>query len=254
VCGRASGRAPFTATARVVVGADGRGSRVAACVDPVVTRRGTAASGFVFGYWRGVATEGYEWCFRPGSSAGLIPTNDGQTCVFAGIPADRFTAVFQPDLEAGLRRVLHRTNRQIAERVEAGTQVGRIRGFPGIRGWLRRPHGAGWALVGDAGYYKDPTTAHGMTDAFRDAELLARALDRCLSGADHWGAALTDYEALRDRLSIPLFDATDAIATFRWDLDEVQQHHLSMSAAIDDEVEALAPLAPLAASAEPPAA
>jgi menaquinone-9 beta-reductase len=244
VCGRGSGRTPFAATARVVVGADGRGSRVAACVDPFVTRRGSAASGFVFGYWQGVEAEGYEWCFRPGTSAGLIPTNDGQTCVFAGVPADRFTTVIQPDLEAGLRRVLHRTNPRIAERVEAGTQVGRIRGFPGIRGWLRRPHGAGWALVGDAGYYKDPTTAHGMTDAFRDAELLARALDRCLSGTERWSAALADYEALRDQLSIPLFEATDAIAAFRWDLDEVQQHHLTMSAAIDDEVETLALLAP----------
>lgn len=254
VCGRGPGRAPFTATARVVVGADGRGSRVAACVDPVVTRRGEAASGFAFGYWRGVEAEGYEWCFRPGTSAGLIPTNGGQTCVFAGIPGDRFSAVFRPDLEAGLRRVLHRTNPRVADRVDAGEQVGHVRGFAGIRGWLRRPYGAGWALVGDAGYYKDPTTAHGMTDAFRDAELLARALDRSLSGTASWGVALADYETLRDRLSIPLFDATDAIASFRWDLGEVQRHHLTMSAAIDAEVEALSALAPLTNSVEPPAA
>lgn len=245
VCGRRSGHGPFTAAARVVVGADGRGSRVAACVDPVVTRRGTAASGFSFGYWRGVEAEGYEWCFRPGTSSGIIPTNDGQVCVFAGVPASRFAALFQRDLQAGLRRVLQRTNPRVAERVGAGEQVGRIRGFPGIRGWLRRPYGDGWALVGDAGYYKDPTTAHGMTDALRDAELLARALDRSLGGAEPWGAALAEFELLRDRLSIPLFDATDAIAAFRWDLHEVQQHHLTMSAAIDAEVKTLAALAPL---------
>ena len=38
--------------------------------------------------------------------------------------------------------------------------------------------GPGWALVGDAGYWKDPISAHGLTDALRDAELLARAVAR----------------------------------------------------------------------------
>ena len=42
------------------------------------------------------------------------------------------------------------------------------------------PAGPGWALVGDAGYHKDPITAQGMLDAFRDAELLADAVDRGL--------------------------------------------------------------------------
>lgn len=52
---------------------------------------------------------------------------------------------------------------------------GRLWAFAGRRGFLRRPHGPGWALVGDAAYFKDPLTAHGITDAFRDAELLAAA-------------------------------------------------------------------------------
>ena len=32
---------------------------------------------------------------------------------------------------------------------------------------LRRPWGPGWALVGDAGYFKDPISTHGITDALR---------------------------------------------------------------------------------------
>ena len=42
--------------------------------------------------------------------------------------------------------------------------------------------GPGWALVGDAGYHRDPITGHGMTDAFRDAELLADAATACSPG------------------------------------------------------------------------
>ena len=40
---------------------------------------------------------------------------------------------------------------------------------------MRQAFGPGWALVGDAGYFKDPLTAHGISDALRDAELLANA-------------------------------------------------------------------------------
>jgi flavin-dependent dehydrogenase len=207
-----------------------------------VTRRGTGASAFVFGYWTGVETEGYEWCFRPGTTAGLIPTDDGKVCVFAGTASRRFAAEFRADLATGLHDVLARTSPAVAERVAAGTPAERVRGFPGMPGWLRRPWGPGWALVGDAGYFKDPTTAHGITDAFRDAELLARALDRSLTGAAPEAVALADYEQVRDRLSLPLFDATDAIARFDWDLCEVQQLHLAMSEAMDAEVAALSDL------------
>jgi flavin-dependent dehydrogenase len=60
--------------------------------------------------------------------------------------------------------------------VEGANLSGRLRAFAGAPGFMRRPFGPGWALVGDAGYFKDPLTAHGITDALRDAELLARAV------------------------------------------------------------------------------
>ena len=74
--------------------------------------------------------------------------------------------------------------------------VGRLRGFAGVPGHLRQSHGPGWALVGDAGYFKDPLTAHGITDALRDAELLARAILDGRAGALEayqvmWGEILT---------------------------------------------------------------
>jgi 2-polyprenyl-6-methoxyphenol hydroxylase-like FAD-dependent oxidoreductase len=41
-----------------------------------------------------------------------------------------------------------------------------------------RPTEPGWALAGDVGYDRDLLTAQGISDAFRDAELLADALCR----------------------------------------------------------------------------
>ncbi|MFL5285929.1 MAG: NAD(P)/FAD-dependent oxidoreductase [Rhodopila sp.] len=93
--------------------------------------------------------------------------------------------------------------------------------------FLRQASGPGWALVGDAGYFKDPLTAHGITDALRDAELLVDTVVR---------GDLTEYTAIRDRLSLPLFTATDAIASFDWSLDEVKTLHHALNQAMKDEV------------------
>ena len=228
--------------AGVTVGADGRRSRVAAAVEPTVTRRGATASAFVYGYWAGIEADGYEWCYRPGRTAGLIPTNAGRTCVFAGVPRQRFAAELRHDLEGGLHRVLAETTPSVAARVAAGRRCGRLMAYPGTPGWLRRPWGPGWALVGDAGYFKDPTTAHGITDALRDAQLLADALHSALTGELAGHEALGHYERIRDELSTPVFDATEAVAGFGWSLEEVQQLHLTISDAMQREVDVLSGL------------
>ena len=94
---------------------------------------------------------------------------------------------------------------------------------------MKQCYGAGWALVGDAAYFKDPLTAHGITDALRDAELLARAV---LDGGPQ---ALAGYQQARDMLSRPLFDVTDSIASFRWSLDDVKALHSTLSASMRAE-------------------
>jgi menaquinone-9 beta-reductase len=86
--------------------------------------------------------------------------------------------------------------------------------------------------------HKDPLTAHGITDALRDAELLAAAAVR---GTE---AAFADYAATRDALSLPLFEATDAIASFDWDLEEVKRLHQALNKAMKPEVEHLLSLGP----------
>jgi flavin-dependent dehydrogenase len=232
--------------ARVTIGADGRRSRLAAEVQPAVTRTSSATSAFAYAYLCGVDTDAYEWCYEHGVTAGLIPTGDGLTAVFVGVPPDRFTAELTG--ERGFLRALSTAFPSVGERVAAGTRVGPVRGFPGLQGWLRRPWGPGWALVGDAGYFKDPTTAHGITDALRDAELLAIALDTSLGGRATPAEAAGYYEQQRDALSVPFFAITDRIASFEWTLAEVQQLHRDMSELMQLEVDMLAGLDTAAAS------
>jgi flavin-dependent dehydrogenase len=75
---------------------------------------------------------------------------------------------------------------------------------------FRRPFGPGWALVGDAGYLKDPCTAQGITDAFHHAELLAEALDDGLRRRRSFGDALADYERQRNAAAMPMYEFTYA--------------------------------------------
>ena len=162
-------------SAELVIGADGVHSTVARLVGSECYRTGRHATGVVFSYWSGPAFDGYHWYYNPGVSAGAIPTNDGLTCIFASVPQGRFHETMSHGTDAGYRQVLRACASGLAAVVEQSERVEKYRGFSGETGFFRQSFGPGWALVGDAGYFKDPLTAHGITDAFIDAELLAQA-------------------------------------------------------------------------------
>jgi flavin-dependent dehydrogenase len=225
-----------TVRAGIVIGADGASSTVARLTGAPRYRTGAHAGGVVYGYWSGLDVRGYHWHFRPGVSAGVIPTNDGLTCVFAATPAARFMNEVRVDLEAGYRRVLQETSAEVAASILGASRIGPLRGFAGQPGFVRESLGPGWALVGDAAYFKDPITAHGITDALRDAELLARAIAR---GSNQ---ALAEYQSTRDDLSEDVFRVSDDIASFEWDLASLEESHLTLSRAMNREVAWLAQL------------
>jgi len=126
-----------------------------------------------------------------------------------------------------------------AERLAVAVPSTQMRGWAGVPGYFRHSWGPGWALVGDAGYFKDPITAHGMTDGLRDAELLADRLLAWLGGAVSEAAALAAYQETRDHLSGRLFAATEEVAAYDWDADEVRQLVRRASSAMSDEVDHL---------------
>jgi flavin-dependent dehydrogenase len=231
------GRA-FAVDAAIVVGADGARSTIANGVDAPIERAGSGATAVVYGYWTGLDTDGYEWIYRRNAAAGIIPTNDNQTCIFAAASPARIGA---GGLDI-LREILADAAPDVAARVDAATAPAGVRSFKGRPGFIRRSWGSGWALVGDAGYWKDPISVHGLTDALRDAELLTRAIASTEPGGPDRTDALADYQATRDRLSHQLFDTVDIIAAQRWTDDEIPELLLQLSAAMADEVETLATL------------
>ncbi len=87
VHGRDRTGAAVAIRARLTVGADGIRSTVARAAGAATRRVGVGASTIIYGYWSDLSIDGYEWYYRPGYSAGLIPTNGGEVCVFAGLPA-----------------------------------------------------------------------------------------------------------------------------------------------------------------------
>ena len=235
-------RALHEIRAGIVIGADGLRSGVAQKVGAPVYRQGQYASGVVYAFWPALENAGNLWYYRRGCAAGAIPTHGGDTCVFVAVPSSRFHAEIHADLAAGYHRVLMECAPALARELAGATPSERHRGYPGHPGVMRQSHGAGWALVGDAGYFKDPITAHGITDALRDAEFLARAVTR---GSE---SALAEYQSTRDALGSALFDITDAIAGYHLEMDAVKQLHLELSRTMNEEVDALlgldAPSAP----------
>jgi len=225
--------------AGLVVGADGRHSLVAATVGAPTELRGRAASAFVYGYWADLPADGYEWFYRPGMSAGAIPTNDGLTCVFVGAAPRRLTRLVRA---GGTEHAVDALAGSLRPRLATAQRVGGLRNVPALRAHLRRSWGPGWALVGDAGYWKDPLSTHGMTDALRDAELLARAVTAAPGPGSDQLDALAEYQAIRDRLARPLLEVTERIAGYQWDLAEVRRLLMTLSSTMTDEVELLAEL------------
>lgn len=199
--------------ARLVVGADGRHSTIARLVAAPITDRATHTSASVYGYFSDLDATGYEWAYRPGAAAGLIPTNDGLTCVFGNDRPDRIGRGGRAVLDA----VVAASSPDIADRLRSARLRSPLRTFTGQPGHLRQPWGPGWALVGDAGSWKDPISAHGLTDAMRDAELLARAIIETLTYRKDEAEACRAYELTRNRLAVPMLHDSAEIAAMRWD-------------------------------------
>jgi len=206
VRGHGSGGRPVTERARVVIGADGRHSRVARAVRPAQYHDKPPLLAGYYTYWSGLPMNGrFETYIRPDRGFAAWPTNDDLTLVVGGWPVAEFEAN-KKDIEGNWLKMLDLAP-EFAERVRESTREARFVGTF-VENYFRRPYGAGWALVGDAGYNKDFITAQGIHDAFRDAELCATALDQALSGARAFDDAMGDYQSARDEQVLPMYELT----------------------------------------------
>jgi 2-polyprenyl-6-methoxyphenol hydroxylase-like FAD-dependent oxidoreductase len=245
--GRGPGNATTTERGRVVVGADGRHSTVSRVVGACGYHEKPPFGTSYYAYWSGVPVEGFEAYTRPGRLIAAAPTHDDLTMVVVGSPASELAAI-RADVEGSFLTSLELAP-GLAARVAAGQRQGAFRGTGDLPSYFRHPYGPGWALVGDAGYHKDPCTAQGISDAFRDAELLAAALDDALAGRRDHDEAMAGYQRARDTAATPMFDLTCQIARLEDTSREMRALLVAMQgnrAAADGFVSVLAGTVPIA--------
>ena len=211
VRGHEDGARAVEERARVVIGADGVHSFVARAVRaPEYDVRPVAACCY-YSYFRDVPQDDIELYVRDHCAFGGAPTNDGLHLVMVNWPAADFPAV-RADVEGHVWRALEMSPDFLA-RVREGRREEKWYGTAGVPGYFRRPFGRGWALVGDAGYNRDPMTAQGISDAFIDAERLAPAVGAALSGRGGFAELLAAHEAARNARVRPMYEFTSHLAT-----------------------------------------
>lgn len=197
--------------ARIVVGADGARSFVARSVDaPVYNDKGMHTCNY-YSYWSGVPISAPELYPRDGRMIVADKTNDGLTLVVVVWRRSEFNRV-RADVETEFMREIEAHAPHLAARVREGRREERFYGSGVLPNFFRKPYGAGWALVGDAGYVKDPLTAQGITNGFSHAQMLADALDEAFSGRREMSEALAAYERERNAQVKAMYEYTTDLA------------------------------------------
>jgi flavin-dependent dehydrogenase len=197
----------FSEKATLVIGADGKHSVVARAVQaPFYSVSPTLTCGY-YTYWSGVSLQDLEIHIRNHRSIVAFPSNDEKVVVGVQWPREQFDVV-RRDIKGHFLEALEQCTPHLAAQLREGRQAERFVGTGQFPNFFRRPYGPGWALVGDAGHCKDPLLAQGMSDAFRDAQLLADAVENGLSSSRPLQETLADYEQQRNEAALPLYEFT----------------------------------------------
>ncbi|MGE3073631.1 MAG: NAD(P)/FAD-dependent oxidoreductase [Dehalococcoidia bacterium] len=202
---------PVEESARYVVGAEGHHSLVADTVRAPKYREREALTGGYYSYFSGLPMDAAEVHVSDRGGVLAFPTNNNQVCIAAGTGKANFPE-YRKDIESGFFNIVDGSP-EFAKRVRAARREERWMGTADVPNFFRRPWGPGWALVGDAGYMKDPVTGFGITDAFRDAGLLSSALDQVFAGTATPEEALGGYQSKRDEAAGPVYEMTLAMAS-----------------------------------------
>jgi 2-polyprenyl-6-methoxyphenol hydroxylase-like FAD-dependent oxidoreductase len=204
-----------------VIGADGLHSLVARAVAAPEYNAKPELMGTYFSYWSGVRLDGVQ--LSPGDyrfAYGWM-TNDDLALVGVNWAIKDFRAV-RHDIAGNFLRELSHLAPLLAEQMRGGRREAKWLGGA-VPNFFRKPYGPGWALVGDAGYKKDPCTAAGITDAFRDVESLVQAIDEGLSGRRALAEALAEHQQRRDEVAMPIYEFTCEQAKFEPPSPEMQR-------------------------------
>jgi len=207
--------------AAMLVGADGRNSRVARLVGaPVYGQLGNASIAY-YAYWKGFSADKLEIYFEPGRVVGAFPTHHQEALIFVQWSVSE-RGRFKSDVEGNYLATV-RSMPAVHHRLGGARRTSRIAGLAELPNLFRQPFGPGWALVGDAGHHKDPLVARGISDAWRDSQLLADALSGSWGEEHRLKAALRHYQEIRDHASIPVARLNARLARLDEPLHELAQ-------------------------------
>lgn len=229
-----------TLGARFIVGADGLRSRVARSVRAPILEQHAAGGALHYAYFRG-EWPAMEYYVGEHCSAGIFPTHHDDACVWVSNPsavAEQTRRRSAHPAEA-LLTMIGDVSSELLERTIGATPTSTVHGQIGLPNHRRKSTGNGWALVGDAAYHRDAITGHGISDALRDATLLARSIDRILTGGCDEQTALADYAAEQHRLMREIFDLTLRFVEFP-PAEQFIELQVELSRAIERQAEAAA--------------
>jgi len=198
-------------SAAITIGADGRRSPFARMIGARTLEEEPALTFWYFSYWSGMPDRGLELIVRDDAAIFTFPTGSELIAVFVAWRREALDRV-RADVEGAFYEVADRAP-EFAARLRNGQREERFYGATDLANFVREAHGPGWALVGDAACHKDPMMALGICDAFRDAELLAQAVEAGLSGSCSVDEALARYD--RQRIAATMADYHENIGRAR---------------------------------------
>jgi|GEM_PF-5839687 len=211
--------------AAFVVGADGRNSTVAKAIDAPSYDVMTERAIMCFAYYDAALTDRLDIYMRNDKSVALFPTNEGQTCLvlayqirggeIEALPKEVFLSQAIADISGVMRKL------------EVAPEPAAVYRFNGAEGFFRQPYVGRCALVGDAGYFRDPIIGDGIADAFLSAELLAVQLSRALKEGSH-EEMLAIYKEVRDRHFRQAYERTRRLLRFDYDFEGLNAKLASM--------------------------
>jgi len=198
----------FSASARVVVGADGIRSFVASKVNPATEHAEPINRAMYYGYYEGVEPSpgpAAEFHYRGNRLVYVFPTDGNLTLIASSIPIGDFEA-FKKNLPGSFDSEVNMMD-TLKGRFGKAKLVGPLKGSASIPGYRRIPYGDGWALAGDSEQVMDPWSGQGMDQASTHATMLADALLKWFGGTN-WAEAMSEYHRRRNEFSIKAYERT----------------------------------------------
>ncbi|MBA2175127.1 FAD-dependent monooxygenase [Halobacillus locisalis] len=202
-----------------VVGADGKHSNIAHWVGAEEYQSHKPLRPVLYGYYEGInplPKPTTEIFLHEGRIGFLFPMEEGRDCLGLEIHPEEFKSMMKHPEERF--EAMYKELYGMDERMAGAIRIGKIVGTPGMPNHFRQAYGRGWALIGDAGHSKDPSTGLGINDAFMQSFLLAEALEQ-----EDVESALKTFQQKRDEQLLPGFQLTiDYIRSLRkWTTNEV---------------------------------